>query len=152
VFLFFLVVKALRGLSPRYPNLDRTLHRLIYWGLRTFATPDADLLILRHFHIGTEILAFIKANAGDVKIETVPLRPRRLEDLKHNLFLQHDLNIFNFIIQLNLSLRAQHRELMPPAKLDFSMISDGPFDIALPKPSFLRFVDVQTAVEVYTPL
>ncbi len=114
---------------------------------------DANLLIMRHFHVGTELLAFIKANSGPVTIETVPLRPRTLKDLENNVFLQHDLNVFNFIIQLNLSLRAQGRELEPVGeKLDLSMISDKPFDIELPKPGWLNFVDVQTAVEVYTPL
>ncbi|HEY1633096.1 MAG TPA: hypothetical protein VGF56_17405 [Rhizomicrobium sp.] len=152
VFLFFLVVKALRALSPRFPNLNRPLHWLIYWGLKRFATPDTNLLIMRHFHIGSEILAFIKANAGDVAIDSVPLRPRVLADLKDNLFLQHDLNVYNFIIQLNLSLRAQGRELMPRAEPDFSMISDRPFDIAPFEAGPLNFVDVQTAVEVYTPL
>ena len=44
-----------------------------------------------------------------------------------NVFLQHDLNIFNFIIQLNIGLRAQGRDLMPVAQPDFSMITDGPF-------------------------
>ena len=53
---------------------------------------------LRHFHIGTEILAFIRANAGPgVTAETMPLRPRALKDLEDNVFLQHDLNVFNFI-------------------------------------------------------
>jgi hypothetical protein len=82
----------------------------------------------------------------------VPLRPRKLADLKDNVFLQHDLNVFNFIIQLNLSLNAQGRELLPVAKPDFSMITDGPFDIERTKDGFLNFVDVQTAVEAYTPL
>ncbi|HVZ99937.1 MAG TPA: hypothetical protein VG841_06445 [Caulobacterales bacterium] len=152
VFVFFLVVKLLRGISPHHPNLNKTLHRLIHWGLRNFATPDANLLIMRHFHIGTEILAFIKANAGPVEVETVPLRPRKLKDLEDNVFLQHDLNIFNFIIQLNRSLRAQGRELEPGPRLDFSMITDGPFPIEPTKKGWLNFVDVQTAVEVYTPL
>jgi hypothetical protein len=150
---FFVFVKILRGISPRWPNLNMTLHRLIHWGLKTFASRDANFLIMRHFHIGTEILAFVKANAGPgVHIETVPLRPRVLADLKNNVFLQHDLNVFNFIIQLNLSLRKEKRELMPVAKPDFSMITDGPFDIDRPRGGWLNFADVQTAVEIYTPL
>jgi len=152
IFAFFLLVKLMRGISPHHPNLNGTLHRLIHWGLRTFATPDANTLILRHFHIGTELLAFIKANAGPVEVETVPLRPRTLKDLEDNVFLQHDLNVFNFIIQLNASLRAQDRDLTPAGRLDFSMISDAPFELApLPK-GRLNFVDVQTAIETYTPL
>jgi len=152
IFVFFGFVKVVRGLSPNVPNLNRTLHRLIYWGLKTFGSPEANFLIMRHFHIGTEILSFIKANAGDVRIETVPLRPRRLVELKENVFLQHDLNVYNFIIELNLSLRAQGRDLAPPAALDFSMITDGPFPIEKTGRGLFNFCDVQTAVEVYTPL
>ena len=152
VFLWFLVVKMLRGISPHHPNLNGTLHRTIHWGLKIFGSPDANFLILRHFHVGTELLAFIKANAGPVKIETVPLRPRTLKDLEANVFLQHDLNVFNFIIQLNKSLREQGRDLMPVDKPDFSMITEGPFDVERTKKGWLNFADVQTAVEVYTPL
>lgn len=152
VFVFFVLVKILRGISPHFPNLDRMLHRTIRWGLTFFASPDANLLILRHFHVGTELLAFIKANAGDVDVHTVPLRPRTLRDLEDNVFLQHDLNVFNFIIQLNMSLRAQNRDLVPVERPDFSMITDGPFDIEETRRGFFNFADVQTAVEVYTPL
>lgn len=152
VFVFFLLVKLLRGISPRYPNLNGLLHKTIHWGLKSFATPDANLLIVRHFNIGTELLAFIKANAGDVEINTVPLRPRTLKDLEDNVFLQHDLNVFNFVIQLNASLRKQGRDLSPVDRPDFSMISDEPFEIPRTKKGWLNFVDVQTAVEVYTPL
>jgi hypothetical protein len=152
IFVFFVLVKIVRGISPRWPNLNGALHRTIHHGLRFFGSPDANLLILRHFHVGTELLAFIKANAGDVQVETVPLRPRTLKDIEDNLFLQHDLNVFNFIIQLNGSLRAQGRDLVPLDRPDFSMISDGPFDIALTPPSWHNFADVQTAVEIYTPL
>ncbi len=152
VFLWFLFVKLLRGLSPHHPNFNGLLHKTIHWGLSVFGSPDANFLILRHFHIGTELLAFMKANAGAVKIETVPLRPRSLKDLEDNVFLQHDLNVFNFIIQLNMSLREQGRDLEPVARPDFSMITDGPFEIPPTKKGWLNFVDVQTAVEVYTPL
>ena len=152
VFVFFVLVKILRGLSPRSPNLDRTLHRTIRWGLTFFGSPDANFLILRHFHVGTELLAFIKGNAGNVDVNTVPLRPKTLRDIEDNLFLQHDLNVFNFIIQLNTSLRAQGRDLVPVERPDFSMITDGPFEIERTRKGRLNFADVQTAVEIYTPL
>ena len=119
IFAFFILVKILRGLTPRRPNLNRALHELIYWGLKNFAAPEANTLILRHFTIATELLAFIKANAGPVEIDSWPLRPMKLEDLRDNVFLQHDLNIYNFIIQLNASLRAQGRDLVPIAPAGF---------------------------------
>lgn len=149
---FFLLVKVLRAISPRHPNWNGPLHRLIHWGLKTFGSPDCNMLILRHFHIGTELLGFIKANAGPVSVETVPLRPTTLKDLEDNVFLQHDLNVFNFVIQLNASLREQGRDLRPVERPDFSMISDAPFPIPATKAGPLNRIDVQTAVEAYTPL
>jgi hypothetical protein len=152
IFGFFLLVKLLRAISPHHPNLNRFLHRLIHWGLRSFCTADACTLILRHFHIGTELLAFIKANAGPVEVETVPLRPRTLKDLEDNVFLQHDLNVYNFVIQLNAGLRAQGRDLAVVERPDFSMLSDRDFELAPLPHGPLNFCDVQTAIEAYTPL
>ena len=151
IFALFLVIKGLRALSPQWPNLNGGLHKLIHWGLRTFASPETNTLIVRHFHIGTEILAFIKANAGPVEIDSHPLRPRTLKDLEDNVFLQHDLNIYNFIIQLNASLRSQGRDLAPVDRPDFSMISDS-FDLETFPKGPLNVIDVQTAVEAYTPM
>lgn len=154
VFLVFGIVKVLRAISPNWPNLNGLLHKSIHWGLRTFGSPEANTLIMRHFHVGTELIAFMKANAGvpEGSVNTIPLKPLTLRDLEDNVFLQHDLNIFNFIIELSLALNAQGRELSPPAVVDFSMISDI-------EPAFERFptgplnrIDIQTAVEFYTPL
>lgn len=152
VFIFYLFVKVFRRFFPRWPNSPALLHRLIHWGLRTFASPDANTLILRHFNIGTEILQFIKDNVPGVKIETVPLRPRTLAELENNVFLQHDLNIYNFIIELNKGLREQGREIETPAHIDFSAIGEGEFDLEEFPRGALNFVDVQTAIEFYTPV
>lgn len=152
VILFFCVVKVLRAISPRFPNLNGLLHKTIHWGLRTFGTPETNTLILRHFHVGTELLAFMRVNAGAADISSYPLRPTRLKDIEDNLFLQHDLNVFNFIIELNQRLRAEGREIMPAERLDFSMISDE-FPVFETFPTGpLNKIDVQTAVEFYTPL
>lgn len=152
VILFFMAVKVLRAISPHHPNLNGLLHKSIHWGLRTFGTPETNTLILRHFHVGTELLAFMKGNAGAVTVNSHPLRPTRLVDIEDNLFLQHDLNVFNFIIELNRSLREQGRDLTPPEVVDFSMISDE-LPAFEPFPTGpLNRIDVQTAVEFYTPL
>jgi hypothetical protein len=152
VILFFCVVKVLRAISPRFPNLNGLLHKTIHWGLRTFGSPETNTLILRHFHVGTELLAFMRINVGAADISSHPLRPTKLKDIEDNLFLQHDLNVFNFIIELNQRLRAEGRGIMPAEALDFSMISDAfPAFETFPTGPLNR-IDVQTAVEFYTPL
>ncbi len=151
LFVLMLLVHLVRRVFVHWPNFNGGLHRLIHWGLRTFATPETNLLIMRHFHIGTELLAFIRTNAG-VDIATHPLRPKTLRDLEDNVFLQHDLNVFNFVIELNAALQAEGRQLEPVARPDFSMISDAPFEFEPFPDRPWNFADVQTAVEVYTPM
>lgn len=153
VLLFFCLVKVMRAISPKHPNLNGLLHKTIHWGLRTFATPEANAVILRHFHVGSELTAFVRENSGVAdQVTKWPLTPTRLKDIEPDLFLQHDLNIFNFIIELNAALRAEGRELAPPETVDFSMISDAfpPFE-EFPR-GWLNRIDVQTAVEFYTPI
>lgn len=156
VFLWFCLVKVFRAITPNHPNLNGLLHKTIHWGLRSFGSPETNTLILRHFHIGSELLAFMKHNAGlgpDVEqVTSHPLRPTRLKDIEDNLFLQHDLNVFNFIIELNKALNAQGRELLPAERIDFSMISDSFPEFETFPDGLLNKVDVQTAVEFYTPM
>lgn len=131
---------------------SKLLHRLLAFSMRSFLSPQANYLILRHFHLGSEILRFIADNADGVDVPTKPLKPRRVDDVKDDLFLQHDLNLFNFVIDLNRKLREAGRTLAPRATLDFSAISLTPpaFD-PLPR-RFLNFVDLESAIELYTPM
>ena len=80
------------------------------------------------------------------------MRPVTIEDLADDVFLRHDLNIFNFIIQLNAHLRRQGRNLEPVSPLNFDSITDGPIPIEAMPRGRLNGIDLQTAVESYTPL
>ena len=98
--LWIILITVLRLILPSAVSSSKALHRFIHWGLKTFVSPEANTLILRHFHIGTELLQFIKDNVPGAVVETVPLRPTKLSDLIDNVFLQHDLNIYNFVIDI----------------------------------------------------
>ena len=150
--LSIIFVQFLRALSPRVPVAPRLLHRLIAWGMRRFLTPEANLLILRHFHLGSEILGFIADNATPgFRPDLAPMRPRRIDDVRDNLFLKHDLNIYNFLIQLNQEMDRRGTVLAKCDRLDFSSISDEIALDPLPK-GWLNRIDLQTAIELYTPL
>ena len=109
---------------------------------------------MRHFNIGSQILRFLADNINDIEIKSHPLHPRTIEDLRDNVFIQHDLNIYNFIIQINALLGASGRKIepMPLAKVNFSAIQD--VDDASPTMpnTWHNFLDLQTAIEIYTPL
>lgn len=146
------LVTAIRILVPNLFSSSRILHRMIYFGLKTFVSPEANFIILRHFHIGSEILAFIASNVKDTKVKLNPLKPLRLENVLDEIFLKHDLNLFNFIINLNSELRAQNRQIETPDKLNFDCITDGEFSIEAFPNRWTNFLDVQSAVEIYTPV
>ncbi|WP_163832889.1 DUF6999 family protein [Spartinivicinus ruber] len=150
--LMIVLVQLLRMVIPNKWNSSKLLHYTIYWGLKHLVKRDANYLILRHFNIGTELLQFIADNIG-VKIEsTIPLKPKKLEDLKDDTFLIHDLNVYNFIAELNTKLSEEARDFKAPSTINYDAITDGEFDLDPGKQSILNVVDLQTAVEAYTPL
>jgi hypothetical protein len=154
-YVLIFLASAFRTVFPRWPHSSWMLHRLMVWGMRHFLQPDANLLIVRHFSLGREILAFIADNAAPgFKADLDHLEPRTIEDLKDDVFLKHDLNIYRFIIQLNLELerRGTQVERRADAELDFGAITDGPAVTGPFKASWLNFVDIQTAVTFYTPI
>jgi hypothetical protein len=146
--------QVLKIVVPNRFTSSKILHRLIYWGLRTFVRPEANYLILRHFHIGSELLQFVASNTPEITIPLNPLRPQNLEGLIDDLFLKHDLNIYNFLIRFNGEMKAKGLELQKQEELDFSCITDGPFPIdeaGLPH-GRLNVLDLESAIEIYTPL
>ena len=136
--------------SNRFTS-SKLLHRLLSWGLKHFVSPEANYLILRHFHVGSEILDFIARNTKELGLPTNPIRPTNLDHVKDEIFLNHDLNLYNFVIRLNRALRDQGKTLAPPAKLDFSGISDE-FPIEEMPRGWTNILDLQSAIEIFTPM
>lgn len=152
--LFIVVVQLFRIIIPNKFASTKLLHKTISWGLHYFVRPDANYLIIKHFHIGTQILKFIGDNVANIKINTTPLRPKTIKDVEDNVFVQHDLNIYNFIIQLNQQLREQNTDIqhIPLKKIDFSAIEDFDEQLEQFPNRWHNFLDIQTAIELYTPL
>nr|WP_309601375.1 hypothetical protein [Sphingomonas sp.] len=108
-------------------------------------------MILRHFSLGSQILAFIAANAAPgFKPDLKPMRPRRIDDVKDLLFLNHDLNIYNFIIQLNQELKRRGDKVRRIDQVDFSAIEEN-IELEPMPTGRLNLIDVATAIELYTP-
>ncbi|HET9934677.1 MAG TPA: hypothetical protein VFQ35_28425, partial [Polyangiaceae bacterium] len=148
---FLIVVAAFRLVVPQALTSSRLLHYLIYIGLKYFVTPQASFLILRHFHLGSNVLRFLASNSGE-EVPTEPLRPLRVEDVRDHLFLKHDLNLYNFIIALNTRLAEKQRGLVPAQPVDFTPIDERPIQFAPFRRGFTNVLDCTTAIELYTPL
>jgi len=152
--LAIVLLQVVKTVIPNWLTSSRLLHRFLAWALGVFATPEANWLILRHFWIGSENLSFLNANILGGGVEMNPLRPRDLPDLVDDLFIKHDLNLFNFITRLNLRLREQGIEdIRPKDDLDFSMISEnGHFPIAPQNIGWANVIDLQTCIDLFTPM
>lgn len=147
------LIQVIKIFLPSTLTSSRVLHWLLSESLKTFVTPNANWLILRHFHLGAEILAFLGRNIQGVRIPPLEdMRMRNLDDLKRDAFLKHDLNVFNFVIYMNRQLREQGRDIAPVEQLDFGDITDGDLPIEPMPDRWCNKVDLQTAIELYTPV
>ena len=149
VTMFF--IHIYKFIFPGFPNSSRVLHKILAWGLKRFVSADANLLIFRHFHVGSEIMEFIARNIENVEIGTSPLKPYDFEAVKDDLFLKHDLNLYNFVIRLNRQLKEKNIGINGKRPLDLSMITSGMFNhIAFPK-KWTNILDLRSAIELFTP-
>lgn len=121
---------------------NSALHAMIVWGVRHICRPASATLILRHIHLGSQILAFLARNLTIDTTTVEDLRPRCVDDLRHDVFLKHDLNVFNF-------LHAALGRGPVRGALDFQDITDE-LDLAPERRRWTQFLDLESAVAIYT--
>lgn len=149
--LMIIVAQLVHVISPRHPHAPKFLHHSIAFGMKYFLTPDANMLILRHFHLGAQVLRFISDNATPgFHPKLQPMTPRTVDDVKAMVFLNHDLNIFNYIIELNRELERRGTAVEKKDRVDYSAITEE-IDLAPLRHGRTNVIDLQTAIEVYTP-
>ena len=151
--IMIVLIQVLKIFIPNGFTSSKVLHRLLSWSLKTFVSPTANWLILRHFHAGSEILSFLGSNVPGVTIPPLnDMRLTSLEQIKDDAFLKHDLNVFNFVIYLNQQLREQGRELGPVERVNFDAVAPIPLKMSDFPNRWTNFIDLQTAIELYTPI
>ncbi len=150
--LSIIVIKLIRTVLPNAFASSKLLHRILYWGLKTFVSPEANTMILRHFTLGSEILQFIRDNVPGIEVKLNPLRPYNLHAVKDDLFLIHDINIYNFIINLNKELKIKGLTITHQEKPNMDAISTGPQPIEPMPKRWTNKIDLLTAIECFTPV
>jgi hypothetical protein len=117
------VVVALITLIKRILPFQFSNHDLLdwlgIWFLSRFVSEEGEELLLRHFVIETNVLAFIAANTG---LDQPTLRPGNLDDLGDNAVIVHDLNLYQVLTDLN------GRPLPDPEWLEYSMLDIDPIE------------------------
>ncbi|RJX39923.1 hypothetical protein D3P09_11070 [Paenibacillus pinisoli] len=150
--LMIILLQIYKIIIPKAFTSSRMLHQVLHWGMKTFVSPSANYMILRHFYLGSEVLQFIRDNVPGVDITMNPLKPTNLEPVKDDLFLIHDLNLYNFVINLNMELREKGIEVTKQEQLHFAAITSTPLPIEPMPKRWTNFMDLTTAIECFTPV
>ena len=145
------LIQIVKIFTPRRLAFSHALHRLLAWGMENFLRPEANWLILRHFHLGSQVLEFIGKNSG-VEVPANPLRPAAVADVREEMFLIHDLNLYNFVIRLNRNLQAAGQELRYIEHPDLSMIQRPTLKLEDMPRRRRNFLDLQSSIELFTPI
>ncbi|MES2663537.1 MAG: hypothetical protein V4629_09580 [Pseudomonadota bacterium] len=145
-------IQVYRSIFPNAFTSSKLLHQLLVLAMKNFVTPEGNYLVLRHFHLGTQSLDFLRDNIANVKIKTKPLLPENLDDLKDEMFLKHDINLYNFIIDLNIELKEKAIPLIANTFLNYSAISQPNIKVNDFKRGLFNAVDLESAIEIFTPI
>ncbi|GAA0817756.1 hypothetical protein GCM10009111_19420 [Colwellia asteriadis] len=103
--LFFAILLHIVWFIKRLPfpqfSAHHFLQKTICWFCRYFVSPEANLLILRHFATESNILNFLSENTGHE--HRVNLYPKTINDMLNSTFVDHDQELFDCFIKLGKS-------------------------------------------------
>ena len=94
------VTWALKRLPLPQFRAHRLLQRTICWFCRNFVSPEANLLILRHFATESNILNFLRDNSNAPHMPPLELYPQKVDDLLEHTFVRHDQELFRVFREL----------------------------------------------------
>jgi hypothetical protein len=94
------VIWALKRLPLPQFRAHRLLQRTICWFCRNFVSPEANLLILRHFATESNLLNFLRDNSNAPEVPPLALYPGSVEDLLEHSFVRHDQELFRMFREL----------------------------------------------------
>jgi hypothetical protein len=137
-----LIVVAKRVL-PVPGTAHSTMDTLCVWFLRRCVSPGAGQLLVRHFIVETNLLAFIARNAPAGAVPEVTLRPTSLRQLGDRAVIEHDVNVYNVLIALGAATGGY--PLPRVEEPDVTMLSVPAID-AEPYTRRLLRLDIQTAL------
>ena len=91
---------ALKRLPLPQFRAHELLQWMICWFCRNFVSPEANLLILRHFATESNILNFLRDNSNATQVPPLELYPQRIDDLLEHTFVRHDQELFRMFEEL----------------------------------------------------
>lgn len=103
------------------------LQRTICWFCRNFVSPEANLLILRHFATESNILNFLRDNSNARGVTPLALYPEKVDDMLRMTFVHHDQELFRMMSELG----EWDAERAPRNRADLDWSSWRPIELTL---------------------
>ena len=144
------LILTVKRLLPFEFHAYGLMHRSAAWFLKTWVSPAACYLIVRHIGLGSNIINFLIDNGPDPAIERSRLYPKTVDDLADNAFLEHDLILYNFVYDFH---RAQQEsphwlEQVKARGLCYDSIQPVETNIDF-TPRWHRLLDLESAIELF---
>lgn len=133
------VITLVKRILPGDMSSHRVLDKLGVWFMSRFVSEEGGELLLRHFILETNVLAFIARNTG---LDEPTLRPTTLEQLGDNAVVIHDVNVYELLTGLANKPLPRLEERTAP--LDFSMLDVEVVDKS-PRRRWMR-LDLETGL------
>ncbi len=145
------VIMTFKRILPFQFSSHKLMHSSAAFFLKHFASPEACYLIVRHICIGSNIVNFLIDNGADVNIQKSELYPRTVDDLAKNAFLEHDLILFNFVLDYNMAQRDNPNWLQTVHNrgLNYRSIQPVQVDVDVTKRGWLQILDLESAIELF---
>jgi hypothetical protein len=144
------LILVIKRLLPFQFSHYQLMHRTAAWFLNHFVTPEACYLIIRHINLGSNIVNFLIDNGPDPAIAKSSLYPTTIADLAENAFLEHDIILYNFVLDYNQAQRDNPQWLLslPKAELDYSSIQPMQIEVDFSRRGW-RILDLESAIELF---
>jgi hypothetical protein len=138
-------IRVGKSILPWQLSWHRAIDVLCVWFLRRFVSADAAELLIRHFIVETNLLAFIARNCGR-DIPVAQLRPACIDDLGEHAVIDHDLAVYHLIIDVGQSGALPVPGDAPsPRALDFTQLEVPTIDAARGRKRWFE-LDIETSL------
>ncbi|MGP1375187.1 MAG: DUF6999 family protein [Almyronema sp.] len=144
------VILTCKRLLPFQFHTYGLMHRSATWFLKTWVSPEACYLIVRHIGLGSNIINFLIDNGPDPAIKRSQLYPQTVDDLTDNAFLEHDLILYNFVYDFHQAQQSNPTWLTQVRHRGICYDSIQPItpDIDFTR-RWHRLLDLESAIELF---
>ncbi len=145
------IIMTIKRILPFQFSAYKLMHHSAAFFLKHFASPEACYLIVRHICLGSNIVNFLIDNSADRQIPKSTLYPETVDDLAENAFLEHDLILFNFVLDYNEAQQKNPNWLQDvhAQGLNYESIQPVNIDVDVSKRGWFQILDLESAIELF---